>query len=773
MTRLPPASSSCPAPPTPRRRPGRRFAWRGGPLILGLLLAILGWGAPAATCTAGEAPAPPSAEEPEPPRPPLLYDLAPVVVRGTRIEVSTPARHRMQELEVPRAVSVVTQERIVRRAAVNALDALDDQPGVWVEKRTAHTSDLVVRGLSGANLLALVDGNTLSTFWGEGGFAGDDMYGKINPDNVARIEVVRGPSSVLYGSNALGAVVNFITKESPFGFTECGTRLGATTLLLGGTSPSGWRVHQEVYGATERLRWFVGGTRLDYGHTEDGEGQEQSPTSARGWYGDVALNWKISPDAYAKFTVQVADLDPTHRYYRPTQSNENRRIAVAGWIDLPNLGRRTALADSLRLGLYYQDKRDVRHWYDALTGDETKWGEARWQTVQVDLQARKALGCHQFTYGVEIESTDGESPDDEQFTMHLPGGVVAKDAPDSRWSSLGAYLQDEWQVAPRLTLTGAVRVDLLRLATDVDAKYTPPGGLDPEADEFTDTETAIVGGLHASYALSPTTRAFGGWTRGFRQFAPKFGVTQTGFGVVVPNQLLTPITADQFEVGVKHRGRHSSFEVVAYWTRFRNFQNLVRGTFAGLDWYDHDGDLVRDPGEDVYRNVGNGRADLYGVELAGSLNLAALDCRCFGEAWTVGGSFAWNHGQDETNDIPLRHTQPLAAAAWLRWEPPGARGRPWAEVLARFADRFDRIPPDRLANDVGYWEDPQDPGSGKRRDWGLPGYTVVDLRAGARLGERVEVSAGVGNLFDKLYRPAHARWDAPGRNFSFAISVTW
>ena len=88
-------------------------------------------------------------------------------------------------------------------------------------------------------------------------------------------------------------------------------------------------------------------------------------------------------------------------------------------------------------------------------------------------------------------------------------------------------------------------------------------------------------------------------------------------------------------------------------------------------------------------------------------------------------------------------------------------------------DRFDRIPPDRLANDVGYLEDPQDPDSGMRRTWGLPGYSVFDLRAGMRLSRRVEVAAGLLNLTDKLYRPAHSRWDAPGLNFYGTVSVTF
>ncbi len=700
----------------------------------------------------------------------LAEDEIPVVEFGEVIVTAT--RLPKLEVRIPRATNVVREQRIRERGVTSAVDALDDQVGIWVEKRTAHTSDPVIRGLSGGNLLALVDGNTLSTFWGEGGFAGDDMYGKINADNLERIEVVRGPGSVLYGSNALGAVINFITKESPFDYTKGGTRLGAFTSAQANTSPSGWRLHQETYGATRNLRWFGGVSYIDYGSTRDGSGEEQSPTDARGWYGDLALNWKISPEVLTKFTVQVAELDPVYRFYRPTESNANQRIAVAGRLDLPNLGRRTGLADSMKVHLYYQNKEDERFWHDALTGVETRRGKATWNTIQAGFVANKRLGCHDLTYGADFQSTAGESPDDEQFTEVFPDGRKVKAAPDSVWWSLGGYAHDEWRFAPDWTLTGSFRFDMLRFTSEADEFYHSPGALDPSADEFTEWQPAFAGGLQVEWEFYPDNSVYGGWARGFRQFAPKFGVTQHAYGVLVPNGLLTPITADQFELGYKHRTEYVSADAVGYYTLYNNFQNVVRGTFQGKDWYDFNESGVRDPDENVYHNTGDGEAYLYGVELAATVNLAAVNRRLFGEAWTLHSSFTWNYGQDTKNDIPLRHTQPMAAVVRARWAPK-VSCEPFAEIEGRFVDRFDRIPPDRLAGDVGYLEDPQDASKGMRRTWGLPGYSVWDLRAGIRLGERVELVLGLGNLFDKLYRPAHARWDAPGRNVYASVSYTW
>ncbi len=676
-------------------------------------------------------------------------------------EVVTATRGLLPERFVPRAMTVVDSQRILRRNVPSFLDALDDQIGVWVEKRTAHTSDPVIRGMSGGNILALVDGNTLSTAWGEGGFAGDDLYGKIDPDMIERIEVVRGPSSVLYGSNALGGVINIITKASPFDFT-CGCiRTGSRTRLTSASNPAFFRVHEEFYGASRNLRWFLGGTLWRSDDVEDGGGQVQDPTGGHGGFANGRLAWRLHQRALLDVSVQHTNNGQIYRYYRPNQDNKNLRTAAAVALDVD---LRAPLADEMRLSLYYQNKRDERRWFDATTGLLTKSGVAKWETLQAGIQLKLEGGCHDFTYGVSLESTEGESPDDEQFTVTPVGGTPSKAAPDSTWSSLGAYVQDRWSPSRYLTLTGAVRLDVLRFETNVDSLYTPAAGLDPSLDEFTDYETALVGGLQANWHMTKCTDVYGGWTRGFRQFAPKFGVSQHGYGVVVPSQLLDPVTADMFEIGVKHRTPWINADVAAYYTRFRNFQNVVRSTFNGSDWFDFNGDAARDTDEDVFVTSGNGRAYVYGVELSADVNLAAINRRWFGDYWSVGGGFAWNFGRDQTNGIPIRHTHPAWGRLQLRYENTDASARPWIELSAQLVNRYTKIPPSRLSGDVGYFEDPQDPTSGKRRLWGLPGYSVLDVRGGFKPAKNMTVVVGVDNVFNKLYRAAHARMDAPGRS---------
>jgi len=232
---------------------------------------------------------------------------------GDEILVTSVSRET-EAFHTPKAITIVTQETIERANQLSIVDVLDDRIGIWVEKRTSTTSDPVIRGLSGGNLLALIDNNTLSTFWGEGGYAGDDMYGKIDPDSIERIEVIRGPQSVLYGSNALGGVLNFITKSSPYDFTNEGFLWGITSKPTYGSSAEELRFRQEFFGATPKVRFIVGESWRDVGDMHRGGGDLQVPTSGREHNWDLKAHWKPRDGHLFTLALQDVKREKVHRF---------------------------------------------------------------------------------------------------------------------------------------------------------------------------------------------------------------------------------------------------------------------------------------------------------------------------------------------------------------------------------------------------------------------------------------------------------------------------
>ncbi len=127
--------------------------------------------------------------------------------------VVTASRHEMLETAAPAAMSVVTRRQIESRGADNLLDALRGEPGVSLQGRAiGGRKVLSLRGMDSKHTLFLVDGRRVGASDGVIGHS-DFQYDWIAVEDIERIEVVRGPLSVLYGSEAMGGVVNVITRE--------------------------------------------------------------------------------------------------------------------------------------------------------------------------------------------------------------------------------------------------------------------------------------------------------------------------------------------------------------------------------------------------------------------------------------------------------------------------------------------------------------------------------------------------------------------------------
>jgi outer membrane receptor protein involved in Fe transport len=674
----------------------------------------------------------------------------PIVVTARRVEEDP--------FYIPRSLIIVSREEFEERNAGTALDALDQKIGIWVEKRTATTSDPVLCGLSGANLLTLIDGNTLTTFWGEGGFAGDDMYGKIDADTVERIEVLRGPASVFYGSNALGGVINFITRSSPIDYTDGSFEAGSRSKTTIGSAAHEVRQRLETYGAGDTFKYLLGVSYRDVGDLRaGGDVGVQRPTSGRDRNLDAKLQWLPDDHGEVTFSAQSVHRDHIHRFYRPNQDNENFREGYSLTYESDN---GPEWWDEARFNLYYQSKEDRRRFFE--TGNE---GVAWWKTATADAQFTRRIGAdHRLSFGLGLHRDEGESPDDEQFTITEPDGNTYKAAPDTRWDNAGLFAYDTWALDSRWTVTTGLRYDHFRFESRPDALYANnPAVTDPGLDEISDTQGAVTGGIGASYSLTDAWQLFGDYSRGFRQFAPNFGVRQLANGVLVPNAFLDPVTADNYEVGAKWRTERTSGAIATYYTRLDNFQNLTTGTFQGSAFYDIEGDGI-EADDQVLVATGNGQAYVYGIEIESSMRLDALFPGRVGPEWSLSGGVMWNYGNDETNDEPLRHTHPARGLLALRWDDPDPERALWWEVAADVVRHFDRVPSDRISgNDPTYLEDPQDPSKGLlRSDGSLPGYTVFDVRGGVALDEQSSITWAVENVFDKRYRPAHSRMDAPG-----------
>lgn len=629
----------------------------------------------------------------------------------------------------------------------------------------------MLRGLSGGNILALVDRNTLTTMWGEGGFAGDDMYGKIDVESIERIEVVRGPSSVLYGTNALGGVINFITRQPPLDYTPEGCQFGGRIKSTYGTAADYVMGRGEIWGASPFARFIFGVTGRDVGNMRaGGDVGEIDPSGGEDRSGDFKGEFKLAEGQYLDLSSQVMHRPEVYRSYRPNQVNRNDRTGVS-------VGYRSYVmpfVDEFEWRGYYQYKEDERQWLDA-----DKEGVAKWSTYSSDLQIKKLLGgAHELTAGLHYHLDVAESPDDEQFTITTPVTGTQKASPDTDWDNVGVFLQDQWRLTTHTSVIGSIRYDHFRFVADDNVFYTIPGSTATEnvatTDPGTFTKDALTGGLGLLYEINESWNVLGSWFRGYRLFPPSFGLRQTGYGVLAPNGLLDPVTGDTYELSTRIRGEVVSTTLTGYYTDFHNFQQPVPGTYNGMSSYDFDGSGTIDSDEGIFVNAANGDAYVTGVELEWEIKLGAL-CEDL-DGWRVFAGMMWNYGRMQfpgEEEEPLRHTHPLRGLFKLRYDDTSPAQRWWAEFATDIVDRFDQVSDSRLNGDVGYRDDPQDSGSPLLRDYGLPGYTVFDVRGGYRFNENLRMTLALENILDKKYRTAHSRMDAQGRNLLVGMEYTF
>src|SRR5690606_17934777 len=115
-----------------------------------------------------------------------------------------------------RPANVLSGQELTRRLDVTLASTLESEPGLAVTSVGPATSRPVIRGLGGDRVLVLEDGARV----GDLSSSSSDHALSADPLNAQRIEVVRGPAALLYGSNAIGGVINLIREEIPTSVPE-------------------------------------------------------------------------------------------------------------------------------------------------------------------------------------------------------------------------------------------------------------------------------------------------------------------------------------------------------------------------------------------------------------------------------------------------------------------------------------------------------------------------------------------------------------------------
>lgn len=665
-----------------------------------------------------------------------LADAPPAASSAQTLEqVQVTATRRPEStLEVPAATTVIGRERIREAAAQSAMDLLHGETGTFVQQTTPGQAVVIVRGLKGSEVLHLVDGFRLNNAIFRN--APNQYIALVDGQAIARIEVVRGPSSALYGGDAMGGVVQMFTAE-PEIKGEAWSAAGRLRSLYGSADHS-TLTRFEGHGGRAGLVASGGVTYQDVGELRTGSGGRQPFTAYTARAADAKLRFEPADEHEIMLAAQFLEQPHTPRYdelvpgYGQTAPNSSefafqpqiRRFAHARyrsyaanalWDTLEaHLGRQI-IVDDRRSRDFGAARRDLERNSSTLDG--------------VTLQAGKAIGEHYLTYGAELYRDEvrsrrlGERVDDGLRTeraSRFPDGSTMRQA--------GAFLVDDWRVG-RLDVNGGLRYS--RISSELPSN----GGIGTAL-----SDSDLSGNVGLAFALAPQTRLVANLGRGFRPpnvfDLGTFG-DRPGNRFNIPNPELAPERVATIDAGIKFAGRRWQGEAIAFRSRYRD---KITPVLTGE---------TTDTGRAIVQSRNATRLDLWGIETGVRAHLRD-DLELYASATATRGD-----EQLEGDEYPADRIPPLFGKAGAVWHP---RPKLSLEGYVFYAAKQDRLSPrDRI--------DPRmDPN-------GTSGWSTLNARFAYRVRDDLDLSLRLDNLGDHAYREHGSGLDEPG--FNAILGVDW
>lgn len=663
-------------------------------------------------------------------------------------EVKVTAGRVEQELmDVNMSVSVITQEEIRRSSARNVGELLEDIPGVRINNDGGQGMKRIkIRGEDAFRTLVMIDGQKVSE---HKSMSGSPML--IDPSMIERIEVIKGPASVLYGSDAIGGAINIITKKG-------GTKPIEGEVSAGmNTSASGKNASGSIYGGIDGWKYRLSASIEDNDNLKTPKGEmENTYFSARSVSG--FLSYDFTPDATVGASLDYYDLEfgssdvntPGFAVDVPKWT----RFKAAAFGEFKNI---TSSFVRLRTDIFYQkSKKDMTNtvpgvWTQGEVDAFKAMGfeEAFLNRVGVQagnayvLQPHASNDMNQYGFSIQADWQIGDrnyliagyeiSYDDlnahswNTGTNVMPIMLTDKNY-DGYQMTNAVYASMETLLSANLTLTYGARYTWVK--TDMDSINNNMGT--KTSGEGSDGKIVFNAGVLWHGTDNLTLRA--SYAQGYRSPILQELYIDTSMGstgTTYANPDLKPETSDNFEIGARWNSTGLSADLAIFYSTADDYiATLYNAQKRGYQ----------------YNNVAE--AKTFGVELTSSVRIAETGLEPYLTA-------TWMRRQYQNGD-GFSTYDTATPEFMLRY---GVR---WSGMHAGVGLRTDVFARSQTATEY-------DDGIQNVTDsssYRLGGYTTLNLTAGVDFGPKRQYTFDLGlyNIFDKGYQEQTSIYE-PGRYF--------
>lgn len=688
------------------------------------------------------------------------------------------------QTDVVQKIQVMRKSELQQMNQTSMADVLSQSGNIVVQKSQQGGGSPIIRGFETNKVLIVVDGVRMNNAIYRGGH----LQNVITLDNAImdRVEVVFGPGSVMYGSDALGGVMHFYTKN-PTLSNGNGVEVHTNAYQRYFSAANGLASHGDISVGGKRWGSLSSFTYSKYGDLEQGANRKRkyADFGSRSWYvkrinGQDSTISNRNPDkqvgsAYSQidllqkvmfkpnsFTQHLINLQystssDVPRYDRLTQ--------VAGgsprfgdWFYGPQkrffsayslaLSRSNAIYDMAKFTVGYQQIEESRIDRRFKSDQENNRIEdvAVW-TANADLI--RILGSHEISYGVEFTyndvnsnafersiSTGSETPLD---TRYPDGGSIMKSA--------AAYLTHKYEVNEKIVFNDGLRLSYVGLS----ARFRDKTFFPFPFNSIDQDHLAPSGNLGISVMPGSGWRFTGNVSSGFR--APNVDDLTKVFEsvqgrIIVPNPDLKPEYTLNSEFGIaKTIMKRINVSSTVYYTALRNVITVLPSTFNGMDSVDYDGQLSQ-----VTTSKNASRAYIYGFESSIAGNVTSII--------SVRGSLNYTFGRIRTDssDYPLDHIPPLFGKLNVI----ATTGKFKNEVFTQFSGQKKVKDYNMIGEDNFSFATPD----------GMPAWVTVNFRSNWQVTKMLNVQIACENILDQNYRVFASNISAPGRNWIITLRAT-
>ncbi len=694
------------------------------------------------------------------------------------------SRFKLDRDEVPQKIVSITPSEAQLASPQTSADLLESTGQVYVQKSQLGGGSPMIRGFATNRLLITVDGVRMNTAIFRSGNLQNVI--SIDPMFIDKAEVILGPGSVVYGSDAVGGVMNFYTLKPNFSF-DGNTSFSGNIYTRFATANNENTVHADLNIGRENWAFTSAVTysdfgdlkmgshgpddylRPDYAVRENGEDlmvenddpEVQKPTG----YNQLNLlqkvkympadNWDLNLGLIYSETSDFPRYDRLYRkrdgvlraaewYYGPQKW-------VLGNINV-NHRSRSDLFDKVQFTGAYQFFAESRN--DRDFGKPTLYStEENVDAYSANLDFEKEWTNSKFFYGLEFVlnkvSSDGSFRDIETAET----GETASRYPDgSKWQSMAAYLGHQWRIREDLSLQSGVRYSHILIDASFDDQF-----YDFPFETANISTGALTGSLGINWKQSDFLRLRAGASSAFR--APniddigKIFDSEPG-SVVVPNPDLKPEYAYNGEIGADFNfNDFIKLNVTGYYTYLDNA--MVRRDFNldGRTEIDYQGESSR-----VQAIQNAAHAYVYGLETGLEANLSV--------ALQLNSQFSYTYGREDEGGeyVPLRHAAPLFGNTHLIWHKRKLKLDLFAEYNGQFD--FEDLAPGEQDKPYLYALDSNgNPYS--------PSWYTLNLTGQYKMTSNWLATVSLENITDQRYRTYSSGIAAAGRNLIIGLNYTF